>query len=619
MKKTILFVSLGLAVIIIFVTALFYVWSLPYKNHISPNVWIGPIDVGGLDPETARETLQTQIDSLVTNGIPVQINGISKPLALATLVSSDLNEEVTFDLDNAMGQAQAVPLISWRLWNKKKIPLTVSIAKENLKKNISALFPNAEIPMQDARFLIVPTAVNNEWSVQVIEDRAGNELNWNPFFQTLETQLMNLDDSEVVLNVYLKAPSVTKQMAEQQIDQVNEILKNDQTQIAYLDAHKTKRTFELTKWTLSKMLIPTQSGKVGIDETQLNLLLDDFAKTFERPAQDARFIIENGRVVEFVESKSGVKIDRVVMFNLLAQAIQVPINAPLQLAVIVEEPLVKTGDVNDLGIQEILGFGTSSYRGSPMNRRKNIQNGVRLLNGLLIAPGQTFSLLEALKPFDTENGYLPELVIKGDKITPELGGGLCQIGTTTFRATMNSGLPIVERQNHSLVVSYYNDPANGSPGTDATIYEPAPDFKFLNDTEHNILFQAENLTDTKELRFTFWGTPDGRKGSYSAPKVLRWIPVAEPQKIETTDLKPGEEKCQDSHIGADASFVYSIEKPDETVEETTFTSHYRPLPKICLVGVEEKEEADTNVILNDSEGSQEAESTIPSLQDSITP
>jgi len=588
MKKTILFVGIGLAVIIIFVTALFYVWSLPYKNHISPNVWIGPIDVGGLDPETARETLQTQIDSLVTNGIPVQINGVSKPLALATLVSSDLNEEVTFDLDRAMREAQSVPLVSSRLWNKKIIPLTVSVAKENLKNNISALFPNAETPVQDARFLIVPTAVNNEWSVQVIEDRAGNELNWNPFFQTLETQLMNLDDSEIVLNVYDKKPSVTKQMAEQQVDQVKTILKNEQIRIAYFDARKTPRTFELTKWTLSKMLIPTQSGKVGINETQLNLFLDDFAKTFERPAQNARFVFENGRVIEFTESKSGVKIDRVVMFNLLSQAIQEPINDTIQLAVIIENPLVKTGDVNDLGIQEILGVGTSSYRGSPMNRRKNIQNGVRLLNGLLIAPGQTFSLLEALKPFDQENGYLPELVIKGDKITPELGGGLCQIGTTTFRATMNSGLPIVERQNHSLVVSYYNDPANGNPGTDATIYEPSPDFKFLNDTGNYILFQAENLTETQELRFTFWGTPDGRKGSYSAPTVLRWIPVGEPQKIETIDLKLGEEKCQDAHIGADASFVYSISRPDGTVEETTFTSHYRPLPKICLVGVEEK-------------------------------
>ena len=90
--------------------------------------------------------------------------------------------------------------------------------------------------------------------------------------------------------------------------------------------------------------------------------------------------------------------------------------------------------------------------------------------------------INRFEPFTIEAGYLPELVIKGDEIKPEIAGGLCQVGTTMFRAAMNSGLKITERQNHSLVVSYYNDLSNGNPGTDATIYDPHPDFRFLNDT-----------------------------------------------------------------------------------------------------------------------------------------
>jgi len=240
----------------------------------------------------------------------------------------------------------------------------------------------------------------------------------------------------------------------------------------------------------------------------------------------------------------------------------------------------------------------------------NIQNGVKLLNGLLIAPGETFSLVAALSPFTLENGYLPELVIKGDKIEPEVGGGLCQIGTTTFRATMNSGLLVTERSNHSLVVSYYNDPSNGNPGTDATIYDPAPDFKFTNDTDDYILFQAENLKDIKQLRFTFWGTNDGRKGSYSPPIVTRWIPVGETQNIETLDLEPGVEECQSAHIGADATFVYTVEKIDGEKIETTFDSHYRPLPKICLIGVEELSE-ETAPVDEESVATQVADTTTP--------
>ena len=83
---------------------------------------------------------------------------------------------------------------------------------------------------------------------------------------------------------------------------------------------------------------------------------------------------------------------------------------------------------------------------------------------------------------------------------------------------MNSGMPIVERRSHSLAVSYYFDPENGNPRTDATIYEPSPDFKFLNDTGYYILIATDVNTINGQLTFTLWGTSDGRQGSYSARK-----------------------------------------------------------------------------------------------------
>jgi vancomycin resistance protein YoaR len=149
---------------------------------------------------------------------------------------------------------------------------------------------------------------------------------------------------------------------------------------------------------------------------------------------------------------------------------------------------------------------------------------------------------------------------------------------------MNSGLPVVERQNHSLVVSYYNDPANGNPGTDATIYEPNPDLKFVNDTGHYVLFTAEMPAGSTKLYFTFYGTSDGRKGSYSAPVIERWIPTGPKKEIPSQDLDPGQFKCQAAHVGADASFTYTIARPTGEREQTVFTSHYRPLPEICLIG-----------------------------------
>ena len=88
-----------------------------------------------------------------------------------------------------------------------------------------------------------------------------------------------------------------------------------------------------------------------------------------------------------------------------------------------------------------------------------------------------------------------------------------------------------------------------------------------------------------DLAFTLWGTSDGRVGSYSKPVVLRWIKAPDPKETPTTDLPPGERKCDVPHPGADASFTYTVELPDGSKKETVYTSHYRALAQVCLVGV----------------------------------
>ena len=234
---------------------------------------------------------------------------------------------------------------------------------------------------------------------------------------------------------------------------------------------------------------------------------------------------------------------------------------------------------------------------------------------MLIKPNEDFSLINALRPFTIADGYLTELVIKGDEIKPEVAGGLCQVGTTMFRAAMNSGLKITQRRNHSLVVDYYNDLSNGNPGTDATIYDPNPDFRFLNDTGNYILLTTEMNTKTSDLYIYFWGTSDGRKASYSAPVVSRWIPAGADKVIETTSLDLGVRECQLRHNGAEASFTYTRILADGKKEDVVYNSYYRPLPKICLVGIKSAEPVQNGIIPGDSfsgpVGTSTADSNMP--------
>ncbi|MBU4512181.1 VanW family protein, partial [Patescibacteria group bacterium] len=221
--------------------------------------------------------------------------------------------------------------------------------------------------------------------------------------------------------------------------------------------------------------------------------------------------------------------------------------------------------------------------GSPTNRRHNIGVGANKLNGLLIAPDEEFSLVQTLGEVNAATGYLPELVIKGNKTIPEYGGGLCQIGTTMFRVALYAGLPITERRPHSYRVSYY-EPA----GMDATIYIPRPDVKFINDTRNYLVLTTEIQDNI--LRFKLYGTNDNRKTEIENPPRIWNITYPGPTKlIETLDLAPGEKKCtESSHRGADTEFTRVVTYADsrEPIDEKWF-SRYSSWQAVCLIGVEE--------------------------------
>lgn len=568
------------------------VWAQTYEGRMAPRTYVGTVDVSGLDRETARQRVSDVTDDLYASGAPVLLDGKPASVPLSVLIGSDAIEIVHFDLDATVDAAYAASHApraaadAFGLLRSLVTPVRVrallSVNEDALKEGVRGAFPERESPAKEASFTLAQQG--GVWTAEVVEGAPGDEFDFKAFLSNLMDTLEKLDRAPTPLTVVHRNPDVSKDDAETQRNEAVAALARAPYLVEFAEEAKT-RAWTIDAAALSAFLIPGPNG-LRVDETAFGAILEPIALDVDVAPRNARFERVDGRVTEFTGSASGRAVDE----DATREAFEAALNGDavtVALAVDAVKPDVQTAQVNDLGIVDVLGTGTSSYRGSPSNRIQNIRNGVSLLNGLLIAPGETFSLLNALKPFETANGYLPELVIKGDKIEPEIGGGLCQIGTTTFRAALNSGLTIAQRQNHSLVVSYYNDPSNGNPGTDATIYDPAPDFQFTNDTAHHILFEAEMLEETQDLRFTFWGTSDGRKGSYSPPVVQRWIGVGPAVVTETLDLAPGQKKCQAAHVGADTSFTYTVVKADGTVTEEVFTSHYRPLPELCLLGVEE--------------------------------
>lgn len=575
-----------------------YLWvrsaEQAYTGRIMPGVKVAGIQLGSLAERDARARLETVFDQIIDNGFTVVADGSQLPFASRKLSPNDPDisrDLVIFHTDAIMAAALGVgrtgnviertsDLLRARL-GAIDLPLDAEVDLKSFKSQLARAVGSREVPVKKAEFDI--TFAGDDVRVSVTPAAGGRIYNYDEAITAFANGIKDGAPDPIVLQSRETPPEIRERDVEPFVANVQNILATSTFAYTFEDAR-----FPIGRRTLASWLTVEHRENqptLAFDAQKMNEYFDRIAPQVEVEPRDARFKIEDGKVLEFQGSQEGIAIDREASRAALEAAIirQRAVDTALIAKKI--EPTVKTGEVNDLGIKEKLGTGRSNFSGSPRNRVKNIRNGINKLNGLLIKPGDEFSLLAALRPFTLDGGYLPELVIKGNKIIPEIGGGLCQIGSTAFRMAMKSGMTITARRSHSLVVRYYNDPSNGNPGTDATIYDPAPDFKFLNDTGNYLLITTEMNTATGDLAFTLWGTSDGRKGSYSPPVVSRWISSGPTKEIPTTDLAPGVRKCEKAHIGADASFTYTVELPNGEKKETLYTSHYRPLPEVCLVGV----------------------------------
>ncbi len=229
----------------------------------------------------------------------------------------------------------------------------------------------------------------------------------------------------------------------------------------------------------------------------------------------ARFKLENDTITEFLPSENGRVLNTDKSYDNIVDAIANSTpngQSSVKVSLVVDEiaPEISLSNINDLGINALLGQGESDFIGSSDSRIHNIGVSSKIFNGILLKPGEEFSFNDLLGEVDGTTGYLPELVIKGGQLIPEYGGGICQVSTTVFRSAIAAGLPILERHPHSLPVRYYNP-----QGFDATIYPGVVDLRFKNDTPSHILLQSK-ITGSK-LSFEIYGSKDGRQVSIDGP------------------------------------------------------------------------------------------------------
>jgi vancomycin resistance protein YoaR len=349
--------------------------------------------------------------------------------------------------------------------------------------------------------------------------------------------------------------------------------------------------------TLSDMRMMLQAYFEGVDlrsahhydEKKLDTLLAPLQKQIDVKPIDAVFKMNKGKVTDFKLSKDGQAVDmpklkeaffdRMVTVSMSNEPQTLTIPIPIKKIA----PSVATDQ--KLGITEMIGRGVSEFHGSVENRAYNIHLAASRINGSLVKPGETFSFDKAVGDISTLTGYKQAYVIQNGKTVQGDGGGVCQVSTTLFRAILNAGLPVVERNPHAYRVGYYEQ--NSPPGIDAAIYTPTVDLKFKNDTSSTILIEAYPDMDNYNLVFELYGTKDGRQVTMTKPIVSGETPAPEPKFEDDPTLPKGQVKQVDfAAAGAHVSFSRTVSKNGKVILSDTFISNYRPWQAVYMRGTQ---------------------------------
>ncbi|HET9495342.1 MAG TPA: VanW family protein, partial [Chloroflexia bacterium] len=357
-----------------------------------------------------------------------------------------------------------------------------------------------------------------------------------------------------------------------------------------ITATSAANTFTLDRDTLIRYTVierdPNRDAerhiRLGWNDLQLETVAADWVGKANREPRNARFAWNGGQLAVLTESVDGFETDVETVVAAIKQNADTSDRRVFELPGKVITPTVSSKDLPALGIKELMGTGTSTFQGSSQERATNIRVASDLLNGAVIPPGGTFSFLQTMGGIDEAHGFVEGYVIAAERTQRGVGGGVCQVSTTMFRAAFWSGLEITERNQHSYRVGWYE--AGGEPvGFDAAVFDPGVDLKVMNNTTSYALIEAQVGADNV-LRVNVYGTKLPGEVKLEGPNISnRTNPPPDVYEVDPR-LPPGTRKqVETARAGLDTTIIRRIVVPGQPDKVEEFHSSYQAWPNWYIV------------------------------------
>ncbi|MDD4026575.1 MAG: VanW family protein [Candidatus Shapirobacteria bacterium] len=516
----------------------------------------------------SRSQILDQIDKdfiLPENIILISPNKEKTKFSLAS-VSAQINKNKIASSMLYRRLNQGIPAYIRYFFKPKKFNLEITFDTNKLNEQVNYVASLVDKPF-------IPTEINYKNKVvSITKGSIGVQLNKDSFINTFTSSLITGNFNQ---EINLETENIGFIPTDDQINEAKQKAQKLTKKSLILNEGFTKITVD------SNTLISWLAFENNYQSDKIKDYIKNLSVSLQREPVDAVFKFENNKVTEFKPSQDGIKIKEDELSNLIIKSLEKLINSDdvsktIDVPTIATAPKITNGDANNLGIKDLLGRGTSSFSHSSVIRNMNVEKGASIINRILVAPGETFSFIKNLGEVSLEAGYKKAYIIRQGKTELDVGGGVCQVSTTLFRAMLDAGLNITARQNHAYRVSYYEE--DSKPGFDATVFIPNPDLKFINDTPSYLLIQSTYDGTNKKLAYEIYGTNDGRKTEISNYK--QWGSQSPPPDVWIDDptLPVGKVIQDEQRIpGLKTAFDWTVKKADGSIlHQKTFTSNFVP-------------------------------------------
>jgi vancomycin resistance protein YoaR len=316
--------------------------------------------------------------------------------------------------------------------------------------------------------------------------------------------------------------------------------------------------------------------KIVWDKKKLAEALEKMFKPYEVPAHDASFTITPSNAMVISKESDGKGIDVAALASQVQKLDITKQENTLTVAFQEEKPKLTAAILEKEKITGLLASYTTNFDPNQTDRTENVRLAADALNGAVIAPGEMFSFNKRVGERTAGKGYQDAYIIVNGQFVEGLGGGICQVSSTLYNTALLADLPIDERINHDLVISYV------PLGQDATVAWPNLDLKFSNNSGGYILIRT--ILGEDSLTINFYGQPQpGRQVIIKDSSTP--IPPPE-QKVTDKSLPSGQQRVKQEGVqGYHVTTTRTIVQNGKVVKTDVLgTSTYEPTPEIIEVG-----------------------------------